>query len=341
MTALALPSPSGWVVRGAAAGVAAALLGSLLLLLLLVAAIGGSRGDASSTGDLRDGSVPAELAPVFVAAAATCGLPPALLAAQARQESNFRATAVSTAGAVGLMQFMPGTWVAVGVDGSGDGTADPRNAQDAIYSGARYDCQLRDQLSDAGMAGRDLDRLMLAAYNAGPAVVLQCRCVPAYEETRTYVTNVLAFAAEMTAPAPAAGVPGEPGKLVYPLAAQAEHSSSYGWRRHPISGLSKFHAGEDMAAPAGTPVLAATAGRVSVAGWSNGYGNYVCVERDAHFKTCYGHLAAINVQLGQLVGAGAQVGLEGSTGDSTGPHLHFEVRLDGAPTDPIPYLPAA
>lgn len=321
----------------------AAVLGLLgLLLLLVITAITGSRAASPGTGSggLREGSVPAGLAPLFVAAAQSCGLPPSLLAAQARQESGFRSDAVSGAGAVGLMQFMPGTWASVGVDGSGDGVADPRNAADAIFSGARFDCQLRNQLRAAGLS-QDLDRLMLAAYNAGPGVVLSCRCVPAYPETQGYVASILTFSANMGTDSAAPAVPGEQGKLVYPLTVRAVPTSPFGWRTHPISGLNEFHAGQDLSAPAGTPVLAATAGTVSNASWTGGYGNYVCVDRDAHFKTCYGHLAAMIVGVGQTLGAGQQVGFEGSTGNSTGPHLHFEVRLDGTPTDPIPYLPSA
>lgn len=340
MTALAPPLVGSLVLRSAIAAVAAVLgLLGLLLLLVIAAISGAGHRTGSSTAGLRADSVPADLAPIFVAAAKTCDLSPALLAAQARQESGFRANAVSSAGAVGLMQFMPGTWATIGVDGSGDGVADPRNSSDAIYSGARYDCQIRDQIRRAGLSD-DLDRLMLATYNAGPAAVLGCGCVPAYTETQAYVTSIQSFAAEMTTPAAASVVPAQHGMLVYPLAARGVPTSPFGWRTSPVTGTSEFHAGQDLAAPAGTPVLAATSGVVTTASWVSGYGNYVCVDRDAHFRTCYGHLAAFSVQAGQPVTAGQQVGLEGSTGDATGPHLHFEVRLDGVPTNPVPYLPA-
>lgn len=340
MTVVAPPIVSSWVIRSAVVALAAVLAVLGLLLLLVVAAISGAgnrTSSASATG-LRADSVPSDLAPIFVAAAKTCDLSPALLAAQARQESGFRRDAVSRAGAVGLMQFMPGTWATIGVDGSGDRVADPHDASDAIYSGARYDCQIRDQLRHAGLSG-DLDRLMLAAYNAGPPAVLGCGCVPAYSETQGYVTAVLSFAAQMTASAAGSGVPAELGRVVYPLAARGVPTSPFGWRTSPVTGTSEFHAGQDLAAPAGTPVLAATSGTVTTASWVSGYGNYACVDRDAHFRTCYGHLAAFSVEVGQPITAGQQVGLEGSTGDATGPHLHFEVRLDGVPTNPLPYLP--
>lgn len=337
--ALALPAAARWGARAAVAATLAVLVAVLGLLLVMVAVVSAANRVGPSSTGLREGAVPAELAPVFTAAAATCGLSPALLAAQARQESGFRREATSGAGAVGIMQFMPGTWATVGYDASSDGVADPRNATDAIFSGARYDCQLRDQLRSAGVAASDLDRLALAAYNAGPAVVEQCRCVPAYPETQSYVTSVLNFAKEMAAPSSAPAVASRPGQLVYPLAGRAVLTSPFGPRSAPTAGASSRHAGQDLAAPAGTAVLAATSGTVSVAGWTRGYGNYVCVDRDAHFKTCYGHLQQIDVAVGQATRAGQQVGLEGSTGVSTGPHLHFEVRIDGVPTDPRPYLP--
>lgn len=337
--ALALPAARQWGFRVAIGAVVAVLAAVLGLLLVMVAVVSGAgRSQGSSTG-LRPDAVPAGLAPVFTAAAATCGLPPASLAAQARQESGFRTDATSPAGAIGMMQFMPGTWASVGYDASGDGVADPRNPTDAIYSAARYDCQLRDQLQGAGVASSELDRLTLAAYNAGPAVVVECRCVPAYAETQSYVTAVMGFAEAMSMSGPAAAVAGRPGQLVYPLAARAALTSPFGWRRSPTAGASSQHAGQDLSAPAGTPVLAANAGTVSVAGWTGGYGNYVCVDRDARFKTCYGHLQQINVAVGQTLSAGQQLGLEGSTGVSTGPHLHFEVRVDGVAIDPKPYLP--
>jgi hypothetical protein len=339
--ALALPAAGRWGFRAASAALLGALIAAVGLLLVMAAVVGGgNRSDPSSAG-LRDGAVPAELTPIFTAAAASCGLSPALLAAQAKQESGFRSDATSTAGAIGIMQFMPGTWATVGADASGDGIADPRNPTDAIYAGARYDCRLRDQLKAAGLGGSaDLDHLMLAAYNAGPAPVEQCGCVPSYPETQAYVTSVLNFESSMEAPSARPAVVGQPGRLVYPLAAQAVRTSPFGWRTSPTTGTSELHAGQDLAAPAGTPVLAATVGTVSLAGWTGGYGNYVCVDRDPHFKTCYGHLEQINVDVGQVVSAGQQIGLEGSTGNSTGPHLHFEVRLDGVPTDPVPDLPA-
>jgi len=101
-----------------------------------------------------------------------------------------------------------------------------------------------------------------------------------------------------------------------------------------------FHSGVDMAAPAGTPVHASAAGVVTV-GWSpNGYGLYLVVRHGAGLATLYGHLESTGLVSGDPVAAGAEIGRVGSSGLSTGPHLHFEVRRDGRPVDPVSLLPA-
>ena len=127
------------------------------------------------------------------------------------------------------------------------------------------------------------------------------------------------------------------GGLIMPVA--GVFSSPFGWRTDPISGFRSFHPGQDIAAPWGTPIYAATSGVVSIAGWVSGYGNYTCINRDPSFATCYGHQSAIFVSVGQSVSQGQHIGNVGSTGYSTGPHLHFEVRINGQVVDPLPYLP--
>jgi murein DD-endopeptidase MepM/ murein hydrolase activator NlpD len=99
-----------------------------------------------------------------------------------------------------------------------------------------------------------------------------------------------------------------------------------------------FHSGIDLAAPIDTPVYAATAGTVLLQRQRGGYGLYIVVSRDAHFNTLYGHLDWPLVQQGDVVAAGQPIALLGSTGNSTGPHLHFEVRIAGVPVDPLPLL---
>ncbi|MEH2350671.1 MAG: M23 family metallopeptidase [Nostoc sp.] len=114
--------------------------------------------------------------------------------------------------------------------------------------------------------------------------------------------------------------------MMYPLSIPAPITSLFGWRIHPITGTQRFHAGTDLGAPTGTPVLAAAAGQVETANWVGGYGLTVILNHKSAEQTLYGHMSEILVQPGQWVKPGTVIGLVGSTGNSTGPHLHFEVR---------------
>jgi murein DD-endopeptidase MepM/ murein hydrolase activator NlpD len=114
--------------------------------------------------------------------------------------------------------------------------------------------------------------------------------------------------------------------LMFPLAVPAPITSLFGWRIHPITGDRRFHSGTDLGAAIGTPVLAAYAGKVEMADWVGGYGLTVILNHNNAQQTLYGHMSQILVQPGQWVEQGTVVGLVGSTGNSTGPHLHFEVR---------------
>ncbi|MEH1942926.1 MAG: peptidoglycan DD-metalloendopeptidase family protein [Nostoc sp.] len=114
--------------------------------------------------------------------------------------------------------------------------------------------------------------------------------------------------------------------MMYPLSIPAPITSLFGWRVHPITGNQRFHAGTDLGAPTGTPVLAAAAGQVETANWLGGYGLTVTVNHKSAEQTLYGHMSEIFVQPGQWVQPGTVIGRVGSTGNSTGPHLHFEVR---------------
>ena len=115
--------------------------------------------------------------------------------------------------------------------------------------------------------------------------------------------------------------------LLFPLAIPAPITSLFGWRTHPISGEQRFHSGTDLGAPLGTPVLAAFTGRVVLADWFGGYGLAIGLEHNkGQQQTLYGHLSEIFVQPGEWIEQGKPIGRVGSTGASTGPHLHFEVR---------------
>ncbi len=112
-------------------------------------------------------------------------------------------------------------------------------------------------------------------------------------------------------------------------------SSGYGWRDDPIRHTWKFHGGTDFPSDPGTPVDVAGDGVVAFAGRQNGYGNVIYVDHGGGVVTLYGHLRRIETKKGDTVAAGERIGQVGSTGRATGPHLHFEVRLDGRPVDPV------
>jgi murein DD-endopeptidase MepM/ murein hydrolase activator NlpD len=117
-------------------------------------------------------------------------------------------------------------------------------------------------------------------------------------------------------------------------------SSDFGMRVHPVLGGRRMHKGVDLPAPIGTPVHATADGVVSRADWFSSYGLYVSIEHGANLETRYGHMSRLNVAAGQQVHKGDVIGYVGSTGRSTGPHLHYEVRIAGEAVNPIPYMQA-
>ncbi len=116
-------------------------------------------------------------------------------------------------------------------------------------------------------------------------------------------------------------------------------TDGYGWRKDPISGEREFHRGLDIVAPAGTPVLAPADGLVTAAGRMSGYGKMIHLAHGAGLGSRFGHLSEILVKPGQRVRRGDVIGRVGSTGRSTGPHLHYEIFRAGRPVDPRPFLP--
>ncbi len=120
------------------------------------------------------------------------------------------------------------------------------------------------------------------------------------------------------------------GRLIYPT--NGTFTSPFGSR------WGRLHAGIDIAAPIGTAIRAADSGRVAIAGPTGGYGNYTCIQHGGSMSTCYGHQSRIGVSVGSSVSQGQVIGAVGNTGNSTGPHLHFEVRIGGNPVDPMGYL---
>lgn len=127
------------------------------------------------------------------------------------------------------------------------------------------------------------------------------------------------------------------GQFTWPC--YGEITSPFGWRVHPIWGTEIFHAGIDIGADYGQPIVAADSGTVIYAGWMGGYGNAVMIDHGGGLVTLYGHNSSLTVGVGENVSKGQTIALAGSTGNSTGPHCHFEVRIHGEVTSPLNYLP--
>ena len=128
------------------------------------------------------------------------------------------------------------------------------------------------------------------------------------------------------------------GVLAWPVPGYTRITSKYGMRTHPITGVYKLHTGVDISAPMGANFIAANDGIVTKAGMNSAYGNMVIIDHGGGISTLYAHGSEILVHVGQTVKKGVAVLKVGSTGYSTGPHAHFEVRINGVVTDPMPYI---
>lgn len=173
----------------------------------------------------------------------------------------------------------------------------------------------------------------VAAGGAGPTDAARA---PAAVDTRAWHRQAQAEALSRFAGLAAELEPPDEGYR-WPLAGRL--SSPFGWRAISVNG-NRYHLGLDVAADAGTPVRAARAGRVTRAGWVGAYGYAVYVDHEGGAQTRYAHLSLLDVTAGERLAAGDVLGRVGSSGASTGPHLHFEVRLQGRAVDPLSLLPA-
>jgi murein DD-endopeptidase MepM/ murein hydrolase activator NlpD len=201
--------------------------------------------------------------------------------------------------------------------------------------------QARSQLNSLADERRNLVQLAAEHRRSVASQVAEIESLSAAEEAALEAL-ILERERELEAQQRAAGIaggvenPGGPGTFSWPVTGTI--TSPFGWRSNPFGGGPEFHQGLDIAAPTGTAVTAAASGTVIMAQWYGGYGNYILIDHGGGYSTGYGHLSAMYVSVGQAVQRGQAIGAVGSTGQSTGPHLHFEVRIAGKPVDPAPRL---
>ncbi|MEG0798044.1 MAG: peptidoglycan DD-metalloendopeptidase family protein [Acidaminococcaceae bacterium] len=170
-----------------------------------------------------------------------------------------------------------------------------------------------------------------AVYN--DAVAEQDRLDEEYNELMAISDNITRMLQNRGGNTSAVGT----GRFIWPI--RGEITSYFGWRTHPIFGTTKYHSGMDIAADYDDLIVAADSGTVIFADWMGGYGNAVMIDHGGGLVTLYGHNNSLAVSEGQQVGQGQVIAYAGSTGYSTGPHCHFEVRLNGEVTEPLNYLP--
>jgi murein DD-endopeptidase MepM/ murein hydrolase activator NlpD len=200
-----------------------------------------------------------------------------------------------------------------------DRTAEQRAVRDRLVAS-------RDVLASA----RSLKRDALAATQDDREAYLH-EVVALQQQSASLAARIRA--AQSSAPVPAPSVStGSPSASGFIWPANGVLTSGFGWR------WGRMHEGIDIAVPTGTPVVASAAGFVIVAGWVGGYGNLVVVDHGGGIATAYGHNSSFAVGAGQSVAQGHVLAYAGSTGHSTGPHIHFEVRINGSPVDPLGYL---
>ncbi|MFG3028315.1 M23 family metallopeptidase [Streptomyces sp. NPDC048253] len=304
-----------------------------------------SPGDGTAQ-DAAPGGVDASYGPWLRKSADACTVvTPSALAAQIDQLTGWSNAGATTSGPQGIAAFTAADWKTWGKDDDGNGRSSPGDPADAIMALGRQDCSLAQQVTDLrtdGTVNGDLVDLTLAAYAVGTDAVTKAGGVPASAQTYLGEVKVLfakyeAFDREDTS---GGGVLAD--AILAPPVTTLTITSPYGSRQHPLTGVTKLHTGVDFGAPQGAQVSAARAGTVVFAAMTTAYGNRIVVDHGTiegkRLQTTYSHLSAIDVTVGQAVQTGTPLGRVGSTGLSTGPHLHFEVIYDGYYSDPQPWL---
>lgn len=194
-------------------------------------------------------------------------------------------------------------------------------------------------VDDANMKLAELEDARLAKSNLlAQAESDKSASEAAYQELLSASEEIKNLIRQSQMPAYSGGYSGGGGSggMVWPL--NGPITSEYGWRTHPIYGTQRYHSGLDIGGDYGQPIVAAASGVVSYAGWISGYGYAVIIDHGGGVSTLYGHNEELTVSEGQSVGQGQQIAWCGSTGNSTGPHCHFEVRVNGETTSPWDYL---
>jgi murein DD-endopeptidase MepM/ murein hydrolase activator NlpD len=246
------------------------------------------------------------------------GIPLAIARNLVRVESGGRQDAVSPSGARGVMQLTPATAQALGVDFN--------DAEQNIEGGMRY---LRQQFDRFGRWD-----LALAAYHSGPQAVIKYGGVP--PKSQSFVRRIMGTSAVASR--------GTEPRLIPPGEAHSDTrqlARGFSWPVvGPITngfggGQRGTHAGLDISAPQGTPIRASRAGVVTYSSWYYDYGYTVIVDHGGGVSSLYGHVSKLLVSVGQPVQKGDVIALVGCTGRCTGPHVHFEVRVDGRAVDPL------
>ena len=196
--------------------------------------------------------------------------------------------------------------------------------------------------ANSAAANADVTAPLRAAQAAKPSIQGDDDFRNLFNGWKSMDNGQLVLAPAATAPAAISAAPTfRPAKVSIPSRNplnSATLTSGYGMRTHPVLGGRRGHKGVDLAQPTGTPVYASADGVISKAEWFSSYGLYIAMEHGGNIQTRYGHLSRLNVAAGQQVRKGDLIGYVGSTGRSTGPHLHYEVRISGVAVNPVPYM---
>jgi murein DD-endopeptidase MepM/ murein hydrolase activator NlpD len=218
-----------------------------------------------------------------------------------------------------------------------------RDAQDAVRQDAATELAEQERLKGEVLARKEEFQAEQETLEQESAAIAETLRQRAAARVATKAAATAAPTLDGGSPSADAGadavadLPSSPGQFQYPIPG-APITSPFGYRIHPIYGTSLLHTGVDFGADAGDPIHAAADGVVASAGSLGGYGNATIIEHGGGLATLYGHQSVILVSEGERVTAGQVIGRVGCTGSCTGPHLHFEVRVDGEPVDPMSYL---